>query len=1419
MNAELQQVRGELAAARESEARYRAVFERGLAGIFLARPDGRVLAANPEACRMLGRTEAEICAVGRGGVMSPSDPHLQQALAERFRTGYFRGELTMLHADGSQLPVEVASTEYRDQNGELLSLVIFQDLSAHKRTEAALAESESFLKNIYQHVGAAVFIVKISPAGEFHYAGWNPVAEMIVGIPPAQGLGRTPEEVFGPVVGPRLRQRYVRCVNEGLLTFEECFTHDHGTVWGRATLTLMRDATGRPVQIVGFAINITETKRTEAALREQQNLLHFIVEGTSDAVYVKDTQGRYLLFNSAACRFTGKLAPEVLGRDDLALFPLEEARQVMEYDRRIMASGVTETQERSLTTGAGPKTFLATKGPLRDAQGQIIGLFGVSRDITERKQAEELLHEQRALLANVIEGTHAGTWRWNIATGQCEINERWAEMLGYTVAELAPITIQTWLPLVHPEDLKHSDTARDAHFNRTTEIYECEFRMRHKDGSWIWMEDRGKVVQWSPDGKPLVMAGTHVDITARKHAEAESRDGEARLKFLMRNTPAVIYSLNAAEDLVTTFISQNVEKVLGHPAEAFLKAPDFWCAHVHPDDIAMAQADLQHLYATGALTRDYRFRHADGRYRWMHDDMHLIRDAQGQGQTVVGYWLDVTEEREATKALQAERDRLRQILDSQFGFVAVLSLEGGIEEINQTPLTLMNWSRAEALGRNFCGLGCFDPETAAQVQVMLVAAGRGETTRAEIPADFPTLGRRVVEAVFGPLRDPNGVVTNIIGFGVDITERKQAETAMQLDAAMMRNMAEGVQLTRASDGVIVQVNAQFEQMFGYEPGEMVGRHVSILNAPTDEDPLETAREIVAAVRKEGKWQGEILNLKKDGTQFWCFASVSIFAHPTMGELWVSVHQDITERKRAETALLMAEERARQKATLLRAIMESPKGVIIFSLDRSYCYTEFTRPHRETMKQIWGVEIAVGMNMLEVISDPADRAKAKRNFDSALRGESVVLLEEYGDQSHYRTYFEDHYNPIFESDGTISGLTVFVIDVTERRRMEEANVRLARAVEQAGESIMVTDFGRDILYVNPAFEKTSGYTRAEVVGQNARILKSGKQDAQFYRQMWTVLGRGETWHGHFINRHKDGTFFEEDATISAIRNAAGKIVSYVAVKHDVTREKQLETQIRQAQKMQAIGQLAGGIAHDFNNILAAIVGNVHFAIADMDPGHPAHESLEEIQKASNRAKDLVQQLLAYSRQETRERRLTALEPVMAEAVKFLRAAIRAGVEISLVVADDVPSVLADATQIHQVVSNLGINAWHALEGQPGRIAIQLQAVTLDDAASQSLRLRPGRFACLTVSDNGKGMSAAVRERIFDPFFTTKPPGKGTGLGLSVVQGIVESHEGAITVSSEPGQGATFQVYLPAAAASAKSETVSVTPPAPTNLNHE
>jgi PAS domain S-box-containing protein len=394
-----------------------------------------------------------------------------------------------------------------------------------------------------------------------------------------------------------------------------------------------------------------------------------------------------------------------------------------------------------------------------------------------------------------------------------------------------------------------------------------------------------------------------------------------------------------------------------------------------------------------------------------------------------------------------------------------------------------------------------------------------------------------------------------------------------------------------------------------------------------------------------------------------------------------------------------------------------------------------------------------------------------------------------------TILDRYSSPVRGKDGRYYGRIWTFRDITERKRAEESLTRLATAVEQSAESIVMTDPNGTIVYVNRAFEKATGYVRAEAIGQNARILKSGKQDAAYYRQMWAVLKRGEVWSGHFINRRKDGTFFEEEATISPIRDTAGKIVNYVAAKRDVTREVQLEAQFRQSQKMEAIGLLAGGISHDFNNILAVMQMQLDLLRADRRLVPDQAESAEEIAKSIQRAADLTRQLLLFSRKQTPRLVDLDLNEAVYNVTKMLRRLVGENIQVQFNFSAQQLLIHADGGMLDQVFINLAVNARDAMP-RGGQLTIETAAVELDEAAASRLPgARPGSFTCVAVSDTGCGIAPEVLSHIFEPFFTTKEVGKGTGLGLATVFGIVQQHRGWVQVQSELGQGATFKIYLP------------------------
>jgi PAS domain S-box-containing protein len=371
-----------------------------------------------------------------------------------------------------------------------------------------------------------------------------------------------------------------------------------------------------------------------------------------------------------------------------------------------------------------------------------------------------------------------------------------------------------------------------------------------------------------------------------------------------------------------------------------------------------------------------------------------------------------------------------------------------------------------------------------------------------------------------------------------------------------------------------------------------------------------------------------------------------------------------------------------------------------------------------------------------------------------------------------------------------------------------------AVEQSAECIVVTDAAGTIQYVNPTFERVTGYTRAEAIGENPRLLKSGKQEAAFYRAMWDRLSRGESWTGTFVNRRKDGRLYEEQAVISPVKNAEGRTTHYVAVKRDVTHEREMEVQLQQAQRMEAIGRLAGGIAHDFNNLLFLILGSAKLLQEErpgLDP--QARDLLDEIQNAGTRAAELTEQLLAFSRKQPRQPKVFDLNDSLTGLRKMLTRALGEKVRLATAFTAAPAQVHFDPGQLEQVVLNLALNARDAMP-DGGTLTIETANVDGGNGEDGGRAGRPlqGPAVLLTVRDTGLGMESDTLAHLFEPFYTTKGRGKGTGLGLAIVYGIVEQNGGAIWVQSVPGQGTTFRICLPLAGPDSAAEGTPAAHPA-------
>ena len=418
--------------------------------------------------------------------------------------------------------------------------------------------------------------------------------------------------------------------------------------------------------------------------------------------------------------------------------------------------------------------------------------------------------------------------------------------------------------------------------------------------------------------------------------------------------------------------------------------------------------------------------------------------------------------------------------------------------------------------------------------------------------------------------------------------------------------------------------------------------------------------------------------------------------------------------------------------------------------------------------------------------------------------------------HFRWVWRRRDGGLFESEVALSSaahdgrrvLLAVVHKISDVRPVEQENRLLATALNHAGEAVAITDAAGLIVYVNRAFEQITGYTRQEVHGKNPRILKSGRHDEAFYQEMWATISSGRVWRGRFQNRRKDGRIYTENTCITPLRDDRGAISHYVAVKRDISHELELENQLVQSRKMEAVGRLAGGIAHDFNNILQVITGNVAMASMDAPDGHPVHDSLAEISRAGERAVNLVQQLLAFSRREELRLRPVDIGALVVDTARMLHRLIGEDIALDVRPAPGALPVLGDPGRIEQVLLNLCVNARDAMP-DGGKLTIDTEIMDLDEEYCRNRpETRPGKYVVVAVSDDGCGIPKEIQHRIFEPFFSTKEVGHGTGLGLATVYAIVRQHGGFINLYSEIGLGTTFRFYLPAAEVAVAPESAPV-----------
>jgi len=652
----------------------------------------------------------------------------------------------------------------------------------------------------------------------------------------------------------------------------------------------------------------------------------------------------------------------------------------------------------------------------------------------------------------------------------------------------------------------------------------------------------------------------------------------------------------------------------------------------------------------------------------------------------------------------------------------------------------------------------------------------------------------------------------------DISKRREAEEALRRYHLLALYARDIMLFVRLGDGRILEANEAALRSYGYSREELLSLTVHDLRG-------QEHRNLTEKRMARGNSSGilfETEHHRKDGTTFPVEVS-SRGIRVGDEQVLLSIIRDMTERREADDRLRRArdelEQRVRERTDELtqayRSLQQSEARYkdlydqandILFTTDLS---GTVTTANSKAIELFYPPGVPVEEISLAQVLTPESFVRAAALIERAVAGHSDLTDEqpfefEARDKDGNLVHLEVKARLVREN-GIVTGLHAIARDVTQRQKLHEEWAKLSSAVERAGEGIFMLSLDQRYTYVNEAFCKTYGFTREEMLRSSTETTRSDRYPESFHDAIYAELQAGNIWSGHQTRKRKNGEPVEAEITIAPIYNVSGAIVHYVGVNRDITKQLQIEQQLRQKQKMEAIGTLAGGIAHDFNNMLAVILGNAELALDELHGSSDVKRSVDQIVKASKRARDLVKQILTFSRKSEHGKNALKLTPLIKETFKLLRGSLPSTIHMKLDLRAASDAVIGDPSQIQQILMNLAANAAHAMQERGGSLLVALSdaAFTRPDKMPDA-DMEPGRYVKLRVKDTGTGMTEEVQKRIFEPFFTTKEASHGTGMGLAVVYGIVKSHGGAISVESRAGEGSTFTVFLPCAKVPAKEE---------------
>ncbi len=1361
-------------ALRESELKYRTVIDSMDVPIHVVDTDLRFTLINPVLKQWCEKHGFETDVIGRD--IFEVIPFLPDCVRDEYQQVISSGQVLVTEETTKTNNREVI-TETRKipivEGGQVSRVVtVLRDITERKQAAEALEISERRFHDIA--LSSADWIWEVDENGIYTFASGR--VEEILGYESHELIGRTPFELMPKEEAGRIRKIFEGIAGDKgpIIDLEHWNLTENGEkVCLQTNAVPILGGTGELLGYRGVDKDITDRKQAEEALRESEERVRTLSDASFEAIFFSE-RGICLDQNKTAEEMFGYTSSEAIGRHGTDwIIPADR-----EMVRNNMLSGRKEPYEATALRKDGATFPALMQGRMIDYQGRQVRVTSL-RNISARKLAQKGLRESEAKFRELVNNMSSGVAVYeardngedfvfvdfNKAGEQIDKTKR-EHVIGKSVVEAFPGVKELGLFGVLQRVWK---TGQPEH--HPVSLYED-----NRISGW-----RVNYVYKLPSGNIVTI---YDDVTERKQAEEALRKSEAHLITLVETIPDMVWLKNT--EGVYLSCNRRFERFFGAKEEEIVGKTDY--DFLSKEEAAFFSKKDQLAIEAGKPTmNEEEVTFADDGHKELLETIKTpMFDPDGSLIGVLGIARDITDRKQAEEALRESEKRYRLLARNSLDVIWKLDSNLKFTYVSPAIFDMLGFTTEEWRGTRLpehCS-----PEETQKTQRII--AHELENLEKHTGVIYETSfinknGEEIPCEVNGKiLFDENGRPIGFQGITRDITKRKQAEEALRESEERFRTIFE-----TAEDSIFIKdrnlrytmVNPAMEKLFGVPVSQIIGKTDGEIFG---EEAGAHIREVDTRVLN-----GEILreeHTKPVNEVPFTFNVIKVPMRDDDGNIigLCGIARDITERKRTEETL-------KQSAKNYRDLFNNATDAIYIQ-DKEGRFLDVNRgavdmygyPKEFFIGKTPGFLSAPGKNdMKKIIGFIEDAFNGKpRQYDFwGIRKSGEVFPKIVRSQ-----------RGLYQGQKVI---ITFSLDITERRQAEADRIRLSRAIEQASETVVITDAEGTIQYVNPAFEKTSGYSVEEAIGQNPRMLNSGKHNDAFYEKMWETLLRGEEWRGDIINKKKDGTLFTEGVTISPVFDSDGKIVNYVAAKHDITEVLRLQELETRAQRLESAGSIAGQVAHDFNNLLGPLMAYPELIREELPEDHKVLTFLSSIETAAEQMADINQDLLTMGRRGHYNLKPMNMNEAVRQAVKELKI-LPETLACETNLAEDLMNILGGPSQIYRAVANILHNARDAMQ-DIGTITIKTENYYADDVTVAYNRVPRGEYVKLTISDTGSGIPDDIVEKIFDPFFTSKATDKkrGSGLGMSVVDAVIKDHKGYIDLSTKVGEGTSFYLYFP------------------------